>query len=228
MSASHAVHGAPVVDFPAGNVAWTVEITYPKSKAAPSTTPVNPGAAPAQQPQQTQGSDSLPEKVVAIRVGDRTCYTVTYQNKTVVEAWVVGPLLVLEDPQSRSVNVLPADRNVGFGPYDGSLFSWVTENMLASNDPWRGKPAMCYRSVVAQAVTPGTEPSSTPPPATQQVWIDPETRRPLALDDGQRTCVFTFQPGPARLPPIPQYLENALKLYAGSFRTSPIPRGRSR
>lgn len=181
------------VQFPSGDAAWTVEISYKDSQPGWSNdaATVNDGPASAGPP--------FMQKVEIARAGDRLRYQITWTTRRKSEAWLFSNVTLMEDVYSNEV--LTFDGELGLRAIrklDRTLFNW-TDNRYPELVDYKGKKCFYYRD----PNTSGGPTGETHGTESTQAWIDADTLRPVAFEDDQATYSFTFHsspPGPLSLP----------------------------
>ncbi len=176
----------PLVNFPNGDAAWTMEMT---SRAR---TIADLGATTEPSPSAKQS------KIEVIRTGNLARYRITSPNKQITEYWLTENYGFFEDAASHTIHI---DRNrsagVRFDRQDGSRFGWIKPYHLVGPENYLGKPCLHYNSEMVPDKQAGPAAASPQAPGNLQAWIDKTTLLPVAYDDGQALYVYTFQAPPA-------------------------------
>jgi hypothetical protein len=198
------VASAQLVQFPAGNAAWTLVFTYSDDAAT------QPPQSPAQKPPATRKA----RKIDVTRAGNLQRVLITWTDGKTSERWTVPdlPAVFEEDPRNGNVGSIQSgsreEKITEFTlTYDSSAFDWIKPEFLQEKDPvsYRGKQCFHYKGSVPM-VSMGVE--AKPITFLKEAWIDSKTLLPLALaTDGASICVFTFQPTPpsGSLAPPPKF-----------------------
>jgi len=179
----------PLVQFPTGNAAWTVDITYPNDQVPTAT-----------------GRNSQRPKRIEVTQSDKARRTrITLLDGQTMEEWTIPNMFVVfkEYPNG---GVFPVENNnVEFQienssmPRDISAFSWVTPASLQEKTPVSFRGQMCYH--YAGTSKPLSHGGSTD--LKREAWIDSKSLLPIALKTESTVCVFTFLPlsTPVEMPP---------------------------
>jgi len=195
---SNFASAGPLLQFPSGNAAWTVTLTYPDAKATVAPSPQS-GGKPAPHPPVVKKA----QKVEVTQVDSFKRIRIIWTDKQITERWTVPNLpVVFEEYSNGAVFPLQAsqmemkmdDLNM---PHDASAFAWITPSSLQSLTPvsYKGRECFYYRGA---ASSPSSIMPSTPRAQTiREAWIDSKTLLPVALNTGVSFCVFTFQDTPA-------------------------------
>lgn len=194
----------PLVQFPEGNAAWTVDITYPKSSAAPT-------------PEPRDGANTAaPRKVKRVEIAqfaDQKKLRITWTDDSTTEQWTIPnlPVVFKEYPNGVVFPVGTGSMEHKYGessmPANASAFGWVTPACLKEKDPVKYQAQLCYH-YVGTANLPATPRGHSledvgPEAVKREAWIDSKTLLPVGLDTETSHCIFTFhQPptGPLDMP----------------------------
>jgi hypothetical protein len=182
-----------LVEFPAGNAAWTVEIGYRNSPAASA----NPDSY-------------APRKALKVEVtqaeGVRRML-IKWSDGKVSERWAIANLPVVFEQDPRDLKVVVPVQAGSLGnqitefeiPSGASSFAWLKPQLLANEKPmkYRDKDCLHYVGTIAAPAVSGEK---APPPVRAEAWIDSKTLLPVALDSELALCVFTFHERPPAVP----------------------------
>jgi hypothetical protein len=172
-----------LVRFPEGDASWIVEIRNAEPGPAES-----PASTAAPSPRATRVECS------AFRGVER--YRISWTSAQTTEAWKQQGILLARDPETGRIGYFTDTLVPGLGGLpDASLFSWITG--AGEETTYAGRTCLLYRKDAA-AEPPGPfSPVEALKP--RRAWIDEETRRPLAYDNGLATFLFTYGPASSSL-----------------------------
>jgi hypothetical protein len=190
-----------LVQFPAGNAAWTVDIK-------------------CSDPRQ------LATKVEVTKSGEVSRLIITYPQ-SVMERWNLDKEGLSIIGANNNVYVLPQAAasvlHYAAAISGISSFQWLKGNMLTSDDPvtYDGKECFHYRGSVAiedvdPAFAPGPAPDGKPASpgiVTCDVWLDKDTHLPVALQHPYALYTFTFLPPPKDSLQLPANFQAELNHY---------------
>ena len=203
---------AQSVQFPTGDSAWTVDITYPHDAATPPPQPggINTAVAKA-------------KRIEIAQFNNEKKIRVTWTDGHTTEQWTIPNLPVVFKQYPNGI-VFPLssgdmehkvdDFNM---PADLSAFSWVTPACLEEKGPVSYQGQLCYH-YVGTLNAPGMPRGHSKGPAIsstvrREAWIDCKTMLPVALDTGTSRCVFAFQQPPAAPLNMPLKFQEAIASY---------------
>ena len=204
------VSADPLVQFPTGDAAWTVDLTYrdPKDPSKP--------ADPAVTGLQIK-------KIDATQVGDYRRSVYTWSNGGITESWklIKANVYAVENIHNGSIYVIPMYDNHNAEEMvvniDEATFDWVDADYFKDASNYNGKPSLHYQGMISpgSSVVTENEQSVLIPKAKvlYQAWIDKKTLLPLAFDDSSRLAVITFQAPPTAPLVPPQRFEDRIKRY---------------
>ena len=185
--------------FPTGDAAWQVDLTYDGLKA---------GAA-----------GTRAQKINIIQVGNVRCNVITYSDGSTAENWHFNSkhYMAVEDPKTKSVVIVWDTLNlatvltVGF---DNSSFIWIGPSFFKDTISYQEKDCYHYKGTVT-FVQPGGhgQKSST----VQEAWIDKKTLLPVGLDNGSCVALFSFLPTPTEPLTPPQNIARAVSQWDASL-----------
>jgi hypothetical protein len=200
--------GDPLVQFPTGSAAWTVAITYPKSKDASA-------------PKAMAGNRA--KKIEITQVDDLKRVRITWTKGQCTEQWTVRnlPVVFKEFPNGDVFPVKNGDMETQSDdfnmPCDLSAFSWVTPASLKEKDPVKHQGQLCYH-YVGTVNAPAMRQNRNAEPevlttAKREAWINSTTLRPVALDTETSRSVFTFQQPPTAPLEMPAKFQQGIASY---------------
>ena len=165
------------VAFPKGDAAWSVAF---ENTAAPTPTPAA-GVPPATPPKK-------PVKVDIVRQGNLRRDTVVCSDGTTTQIWWCEnpPVAMFDNGPKDHVSSMRAS-SMAQVRYDASSFEWVGAKSFAGMKPYKGKPGQYYEMEVID------DNDGEKTKRTLRAWIDPETHKPLALDNGFNKVAFLFR-----------------------------------
>lgn len=175
--------------------------------------------------------------------------TKKWSDGLTTEIWVCGDIVLQEEPGLKSIYISTAASRsaspMSFGANHSNAdfpdLEWISPSNYVGTKPYQGK--VCYvfqtkdtsaelkKSEALAASLPRAESSansseSQSPAPTLQIsktaWIDPETRLPVALNDGIYLRTYTFLDPPSHDPQPPQRFIKAWEKYEAAAR-GPIP-----
>lgn len=181
-----------VVNFPRGAAAW--EVAFEK----PSKPPEGDNSPPAA------------EKIEIVRRDNLRRDTVHWTDGTVREQWWCEnpPVLVFESPNgsvSAMKGAYAAERR-----YDESSFTWVNAKAFMGMEVVRGKKCSYYEKEFSDAGEASIK-------LKWRAWIDPETQRPVAYNNGFSTVFFTFSEAIPEKLEVPGKFEKKLRRYQAFY-----------
>ena len=190
----------PLVQFPTGNAAWTVDITYPRSNDAATPPPLpgrtNAGATPS------AIADRKPKRIEIAQFNNQKRIRITWTDGRTTEQWTIPnlPVVFKEYPNGIVFPVGNGDMERKFDdinmPVTPSAFSWITPAFLKEKDPVSYQGQLCYHYV-----------------STWQAWIDSKTLLPVGLNTETARCVFTFQQPPVAPLEMPLKIQQGIANY---------------
>jgi hypothetical protein len=211
----------PLVLFPTGNAAWTVDITYPRSTDAAATpTPMparaNAGATPP-------AADRKPKRIEIAQFNSEKKIRITWTDGQTTDQWSIPNLPVVFKEYPNGI-VFPVGNGSMERKYDDfnmpatpSAFSWVTPACLKEKDPVSYQGEMCFHYVgtVSTPTTPlgHSIQQSASIALKREAWIDSKTSLPVRLDTDSSICIFTFQQPPARPLDMPVKFQQGIANY---------------
>jgi hypothetical protein len=209
-----------LVQFPTGNAAWTVDITYRNAAASATPTPT-PGG-------ETAGDLSRKKatKLQVVQANNLRLIQVTWTAGPKTELWTIPklPAIFKEYPNgvvfALDEGGIPARTMMSRIPNDVSAFDWISPDCLQEKDPISFEGKLCYHyKGTVNLPSMDTKKSSS----SQEAWIDSKTLLPVALNTDATFCKFTFQDPPAgRLVP-PKNFQVEITDYAESWGY-PVPK----
>lgn len=187
-------YATPLAQFPTGNAAWTVDISYLHSAHGPQVS-----------------TRKQARKVEVTQVDNVRRTRITWTDGKTTEQWSIPnvPMIFKEYPDGSVFPVHAGEREAkddGLkAPSDLSAFDWLTSAFLQEKDPVSYQGAMCYHYVGGASNTVHTSKGKQEVSrGKQEAWIDSKTLAPVALDTETLHCVFKFLPppnGPLAIPP---------------------------
>jgi hypothetical protein len=150
------------------------------------------------------GSKRKPQKVDVTQVDNVKKISITWTDGQTTEEWSLPnlPVLFKEYPNGGVFSVSTASDEVKEDraniPSDAPDFSWISPQSLQEKDPisYQGKSCFHYKK------------------STKEAWIDETTLLPVAIENGNTLCVFTFQDKPPLGPLVPsQKVADEIKYY---------------
>lgn len=121
--------------------------------------------------------------------------------------WSLDPLVVVFDGgRDGSIRAMKPGL-MGDRRFDESLFSWASAGTYVGQKNLLGKTCLFYETKV-ETIDGEPEP--------RQIWLEKETRLPVAWSDGIYLMVFSFAPMPSTIGPlvVPQKYLAELQRYA--------------
>ena len=213
------IASAQLVQFPKGDAAWTVNITYPQS-SAPTPTPQPAGGGNAKA---TPQASPKMKKIDIAQFGGQKRIFITWTDGHTSQEWTIPdlPVVFKDYPNGRvfpvgngSMEHRYDDANM---PANPSAFSWITPECLKQKDPVNFQGQMCYHyegTSSAQIAQPrGNKGAGISIVKPEQAWIDSKTLLPVGLYTETSLCMFTFQPPPAGPLGMPQKFQEAISSY---------------
>jgi hypothetical protein len=193
----------PLVKFPSGDSAWTVDVTYPDSS-----------------PQNTTTSPHI-QKVEVVTKNDIRMSRLTWSDNHTTEVWqLTSPgLQVFEYPTNHAIYVVPSNDSTMLSimppKFDQTLFDWLDKDALKGPDDYQGVKCLKYEAKVSVKLNrPGsTTPNATLPPVDYKAWIDKDKLLPVALDNGVSLNLFEFHSPPSQPLVMPEKFQAELKRY---------------
>ncbi len=193
------------VEFPRGDAMWNVKFLKDTNKSAKS----GPSAKEDEQPKLKQ--------MEVVRQGGLRRDTLIWTDGAKSEHWwsTSANYVFFENRGDSSVRGMKASQR-GDARYDESFFTWVGTKTYAGNRTLNGKDLWYFESKSSRTLGDGeTETES------YSAWVDPETAKPVAWSDGQRTAFFEFKPlDPEFRLVVPPYLAEAIAQY-DAYRSAP-------
>ena len=186
---------AQSVQFPTGDSAWTVDITYPHDAATPPPQPggINTAVAKA-------------KRIEIAQFNNEKKIRVTWTDGHTTEQWTIPnlPVVFKEYPNGIVFPVGNGSMERKFDDFDMptnlSAFSWLSPACLQEKDPINFQGQLCYHYVgttnspaMPRGHSMGPGDSRT---VEREAWIDSKTLLPVALNTGTSLCIFTFQQPP--------------------------------
>lgn len=170
------------VRFPEGNRAWTVDIRYAQS-----------------------GAEDAPEGNTPPRPVRLDCssyeglerYLITWSNRTSSEVWKQQGITLAKDPKTGRIGlannaIIPSL----VGAPDAELFTWIGQAGAGAEVVFEKRKALRYTKA---ALNGSPDPfGNSEDRKNRQAWIELESQRPLAYDNGLATFLFTFSPTPSQ------------------------------
>lgn len=186
------------VDFPKGDAAWSVVFKV----NGPAVGTQVPGAASSKMFKNRTRTD-------IIRQGDIRRDTISFSDGSSTQLWWSEnpPVAVSEDTPNGHVTGMRAFYMAPFR-FDASSFEWVSEKTFLGMKALNGKACQYYEMEVTD--DSGGELSKR----LLKAWIDHQTLKPVALDDGYSFVFFLFSDGPPSQPlNVPPNVRRKLKQY---------------
>ncbi len=175
----------PLARLPEGNISYQIEITSKPTPTIPEKEkPDSAGTAP-EAILMTRAKVSRFEKTVR--------YQLTWSNKKSTEIWELPEEGISINQNIRSGQVY-VDRGglrrlPPLAQLDDKALSWINpKNQQEKGETIYGKKCLFFKDQVTVYVGGGNAPET----AIYSAWIDPETRLPVALDDGDARYKFIF------------------------------------
>jgi hypothetical protein len=184
------------VDFPKGNVRWTVTFEIIDAELAK--------AAEVQ-----SKKDPQQKKIEIVRTGDLRHDVIAWSNNSNSELWWVQnpPLVFQDDPDgkvsAREFGNMKADR------FDESNFEWIGAATFKGIQDFKDRKCRYYEKEITL---------DNDEKAVLKAWIDAETLKPYAWTDGARAAIYTFSatvPGELVLPEKYQSAVKRLQSFFG-------------
>jgi hypothetical protein len=181
-------HAVDLVQFPLGNLSWTVDVTYPGAGSSTG---------------ETSNGSARPLKASITLVDDIRYTQITWSNGKVTNRWSLKNrgFTVTDSPANNSIYVLPSTSPLlstyGSIPSDAADFKWVTPGDLVSPDPisYHEKSCLHYKGSATVTLSAGRTVTEK-----AEAWIDKNTLLPVVLQEGDVLYAFTFLPEPPSAP----------------------------
>ena len=173
LSAATALYAEPLVNFPSGPAAWTVECR---------------GSLPPPDPGQDQAAQAVTlNKVEASQDGEKQRILTRWSNGRTRENWSLSGLGVTLSESPGGKTFVSMEK----APFDPSAFTWIKKEFLQGEVPvsYKGKKCWHYKGKVAKFNFLNGESDGT---VVCEAWIDAENLLPVALHDGEMLGVFNF------------------------------------
>ena len=211
------LRAAPPAAYPEGNFTAQVKVT---NHSRESHALAAKKARAAGKPAPVELKAPVMTAVEAVKFGEELLFTVTWSNAPGTSVWrnrATG-LTVAQSPNG-NISVTRGNNYhlpelLGFGP---ESIKWLNSASLVEPPKPKGKEPVeklqHYRRTIEVEETT----------VVWQAWIDPDTRRPAAFDDGDCKYEITYgETAPEARPAPPPQLEKALERYRKARRT-PAP-----
>lgn len=168
--------------FPAGDVAWTVEIEKDRESGGL--------AVP------------YPVRFEIQKKGNFRRDQITYSNGQMAERWwyVASGTFLLEKGLNGQEYFYSPNENTAATSFDASMFRWLDGKNPMGEEKWKGKECLVFSGEIQ------TDEVKT----SRKAWIDKETGRVVGLQASGQTYVFTFHDeAPGTLDPPATLLKRA-------------------
>lgn len=192
-------------DFPKGDAVWIVKFLKDTNKSAKSA----PAAAEDDQPKLKQ--------MEVVRQGGLRRDTLIWTDGAKTEHWwsIAANYVFFENRGDTFVRGMKGSQRSD-SRYDESFFTWVGKKTYAGNRALNGKDLWFFESKSSKTLSDGETETET-----YSAWVDPETAKPVAWSDGQRTAFFEFKPlDPEFRLVVPPRLAEAITQY-DAYRSAP-------
>ena len=193
------------VDFPRGDAFWNVKFLKDTSKSPKSA----PAAVEDDQPKL--------KHMEVVRQGGLRRDTLIWSDGAKSEHWWSNSAnyVFFENRGDSFVRGMKGSQRGG-ARYDESFFTWVGKKTYAGNRVLNGKDLWYFESKSSRTLDDGEKETET-----YSAWVDPETAKPVAWSDSQRTVFFEFKPlDPDFRLVVPPRLADAIAQY-DAYRSAP-------
>jgi hypothetical protein len=219
----------PAVRMPRGNASWVVDI---KPLVEADTEKEDPTDADSMiPPESTDAGLAVLKSIRVTQAGDLRRDELRWSDGRSTDLWFMGGKWVAE---LRTGDIAALEIFGEFRPFrDWEIFSAAqlegfTRGAAVSEAKFKGKPAILYATKLKrQPIPAGMMDGDEPPPEeyAARLWVDPATRLPLAIDNGELLYRFRFSnPPPEAIRPPDKFIAE-LKRY---LRRSSVPEPQER
>lgn len=198
------------VNFPAGNMAFTIDISYPKPTTGTSTLSTTEDVS--------KNAPAKLTKIVCTQYDEIQRLQLTNAEGKTWERWTLPSLSVYFEEDTRNGKVATMPRGGLAASYavhipDISSFDWINADAAQNRTEvtYLGKKCFHY-SGTATIEHPGSL-SNPSYKVNQEAWIERETLVPVALDTGMQLDIFTFQKAPENPLVVPKKFQDKLTYY---------------
>ncbi len=224
LQAQEKVHPAPAPPFvrnAPSHAAWTIEHQKPGAAKTPS-----------------PSAKAFLKKTEVVKFGPTRREIDEWSDGARVERWFYQGCHVFEQRGAQDVYVVNSSADAfqrltypDYSQNDFPEFEWLSVETYVGDKPLHGTSAQLFQKPLAaisgpvaaqiQAATGADIPKiATPEARLLKVWIDPQSRLPLAVENRSKTKVYTFRDAPSSEPPLPARFLGALQNYRNSRAAS--------
>jgi hypothetical protein len=179
------LHAQEAVKMPGTSASWVVDV--------------------GKDPHTGKGLSSIQEIQVTLD-GDVRRDVIRWRDGRSSEVWRINGTWIGELPNGEIAALDIFGQFSPFGEWrgwDDGLLARYTQGAAESKVEFEGRPAILYQKELEQVMEvpfSSTDENPTPRIYTAKLWVDPETRLPIALDDDGPLYAFQFSDKPPKTP----------------------------
>ncbi len=206
LSAGYAA-GQSMVSFPQGDFSCTIDLVYHKPPGLP---PAVPGATP-----DPALIPAVPKTVEVQKINEVIFMSIKRLNNRTTQVWYPGALqlTLFRDsiqPQLNSYRGRGLFPDVFYLDKEKGWYEWADEKSFKEEMDLKDVACRRYsKAVLVPAASPGLPPLTV----IYQLWLDAETLRPIAFDDGDVRYNLKFGAAPEKPPSVPAEITQEIARY---------------